>query len=526
MAQTDQPQPATGSAAAQRLQALLESAVDAIVTIDERGRIESVNPATERMFGYAADELLGENVKILMPSPDRESHDDYIARYLETGEKRIIGIGREVEGRRKDGSTFPVDLAVSEVAVDGTTIFMGTLRDLTERKLLERSLLQSQKMEAVGLLAGGVAHDFNTLLGTILGYVEMLEPALADQDESLRRYVERIHRAALRGADLTRQLLAFSRREDTRPRPLEVASVMNETVEMIGRLIGEDISFDHRLEEGLGVIAVDPGHLQQVLMNLTVNAADAMPHGGRLSISWGRAELDRDTPTEGGTLAAGVYAVLEVEDTGVGMPEENLERIFEPFFTTKPPGEGTGLGLSTVFGIVQHWRGGISVTSVPDRGSTFRVYIPEAAAIEPAEESDLATETETTEPCTATILLVEDDKLFRELIHEILEARGYRVLGAADPQAARALCAEAPEAPDVLVSDMVMPKGNGEELAAELRSRYPELRVILMSGYSDESRASRELDDSAADAFLEKPFPVDDLLRTIRSVMRTAEADA
>ena len=505
---------------AQRLEALLESAVEAIVTIGEDGVIQSVNRATERLFGYAAGELVGQNVKILMPSPYRQEHDGYLARYLATGEKRIIGIGREVEGRRKDGTVFPVDLAVSEVRVGEERLFMGTLRDLTDRKLLEESLLQSQKMEAVGRLAGGVAHDFNTLLGTISGYAEMLREATGEDGSPIRHYADMIHRAAARGADLTRQLLAFSRRKEVRPRPVDVEAVTAETAEMIRRLIGEDVALEHEVEAGLGPVAIDPGQLQQVLLNLAVNAADAMPRGGRLTLRWQRAELARETPTEGGALPAGAYAVLEVADTGIGMDEATRRRIFEPFFTTKERGKGTGLGLSTVFGIVQQWRGGIAVATRPGAGTTFRILLPEAdgsrAAVAEAPPPPRA-------PArgrpSGRVLLVEDDDMFRGLVREVLARAGYEVVEARDPAEALTACGEGAGSVDLLVSDVVMPGGSGVELAAELRSRFPGLRVVLMSGYSDEALASRDLGERAADDFLEKPFSLDELLRRVRQVV-------
>jgi PAS domain S-box-containing protein len=513
---------------AQRLEAFLESAVDAIVTIDSNGTIETVNPATERLFGYQARELVGENVSLLMPSPHLEEHDSYIARYLEEGERRVVGSGREVEGRRKDGTTFPVDLAVSEVQVAGQRIFMGTLRDLTQRKLLEQSLLQSQKMEAIGRLAGGVAHDFNTLLGTITGYAEMLEAEVGAENPAALRVVERIQQAAHRGAELTRRLLAFSRRQEVRPRLVNVEAITSETAEMIRRLIGDDIAFESFVEPGLGAVFADPGQLQQVLLNLAINGADAMPRGGRLKISWSQAELARNTPMIGSSLPPGRYAVLEISDTGVGMDDLTRTRVFEPFFTTKEPGKGTGLGLSMVFGIVQQSRGGIALTSEPGRGTSFRVFLPAAdgaAAVEPASSG--AMKPACSDRPGETVLVVEDDDLFRGLMQEVLEGRGYTVLAAPHPHAALALCsAEATRGIHVLVSDMVMPGGSGMELAAEMRCRFPDLRVVLMSGYSNEELTARELDDSPADAFMQKPFPIEALLDNIRSVLESSARSA
>jgi CheY-like chemotaxis protein len=343
-----------------------------------------------------------------------------------------------------------------------------------------------------------------------------------EQDTTRRPYVDRIHQAARRGATLTRQLLAFSRRQETRPRPVDLEELTAETGNMIQRLIGEDILFEPEVEPGIGSIAADPGQLQQILLNLAVNAADAMPRGGRLTLRWTREVVPRELRTEAGPLAPGAYVALEVEDTGEGMDAATRQRIFEPFFTTKETGKGTGLGLSTVFGIVQQWRGGITVRSEPGAGTLFRLLFPAA------ERSADAAEPRSVEPAVApastaggseTVLLVEDDGLFRGLLQSVLEANGYRVLAAGGPPEAMNLFVASARTVDLLVSDLVMPGGSGIELAGALRARTPGLRVVLMSGYSDEALASRDLDNSAADAFLEKPFAIEELLRTVRAVL-------
>jgi PAS domain S-box-containing protein len=504
------------------LQAVLNAAVDGIVMIDTAGIIQSVNPSVQKMFGYVPEELLGRNVKVLMPAPWQEEHDGYLARYLATGEARIIGIGREVEGRRRDGSTFPLDLAVSEVRYGGEVFFLGTLRDISERVRMEAEIRQSQKMEAVGRLAGGVAHDFNTLLGTIRGYSEMLLGALP-AGEGLHRHVEQIHRAALRGAQLTRQLLLFSRRQEVQAQAVDLGKLLGDVEVMLDRLLGEDVELVREIEPRLGQGWGDPGELHQVLLNLVVNACDAMPSGGTLSLSLSGLDADQEIAVEGGRLPPARYVLLRVSDTGMGMDEEIRRRIFEPFFTTKEPGKGTGLGLSTVHAIVRRSKGGVAVESQAGQGSTFRVYLPRAEAA-PEEPQRAARPGHVPAGRDSggngeTILLVEDDDMFRGLLRQVLEGQGYRVLAAENPAAALELAAAHGDAIQLLLSDMVMPGGNGADLAQKLASRHPRMKVALMSGYTDDALASRSADTTVADAFLEKPFATQDLLRLIRELL-------
>ncbi len=502
------------------LQAVLNAAVDGIVLIDTSGIIQLVNPAVQKMFGYPPEELLGRNVKVLMPPPWRGEHDGYLANYLATGEARIIGIGRQVEGRCRDGSTFPLDLAVSEVRHGSEVFFLGTLRDITERVRLEAEIRQAQKMEAIGRLAGGVAHDFNTLLGTIRGYSEMLLGALP-REEALSRHAEQIHRAALRGAQLTRQLLLFSRRQEMQAQAVDLEKLLADVEVMLDRLIGEDVELIRQVDPRLGRVWGDPGELHQVILNLVVNACDAMPSGGSLTLALRNLEADQEIAVEGGRLPPGLYVLLEVADTGTGMDEEVRRRIFEPFFTTKEPGKGTGLGLSTVHAIVKRSEGGIAVESQPGRGTAFRIYLP-CAGEAAGEDSEPAAEPEHAEIAGkdhGAILLVEDDDMFRGLLRQVLENQGYRVLAAPNPAAALEIAATHGDAIQLLLSDMVMPGGTGADLAYKLGGQYPAMKVVLMSGYTDDALASREADRTRADAFLEKPFATQDLLRLIRKLL-------
>jgi len=507
----------------ERLQAVLNAAVDGIVLIDPSGIIQSVNPSVQRMFGYVPEDLVGRNVKMLMPQPWREEHDGYLSRYLATGQARIIGIGREVEGRRRDGSTFPLDLAVSEVRHGGELFFLGMLRDISERVRLEAEIRQSQKMEAIGRLAGGVAHDFNTLLGTIRGYSEMLLGAMP-RDEALYRHVEQIHGAALRGAQLTRQLLAFSRRQEIVAQAVDLEKLLADLEQMLDRLIGEDIVVVRQVEPQVGRVWGDSGELHQVILNLVINACDAMPDGGFLTLSLRNLDTDEEIAIDGGRLPPGRYAVLRVADTGTGMDEETRKRIFEPFFTTKEPGKGTGLGLSTVHSILRRSHGGIAVESRLGQGTTFRTYLPRIDETR-EEVAPAAAPEEAAAPAgnaargRELVLLVEDDEMFRGLLRQVLEGQGYQVLAAENPAAALELAAAKGDAIRLLLSDMVMPGGNGADLARNLLGQYPEMKVALMSGYTADGLESRDADTATADAFLEKPFATQELLRVLRELL-------
>jgi PAS domain S-box-containing protein len=506
----------------ERFRSVLNAAIDGIVLIDTAGSIRLVNSAVQTMFGYTAEELQGQNLKVLMPAPYREEHDGYLARYLTTGEARIIGIGRQVQGRRRDGSTFPLDLAVSEVRHGGELFFLGTLRDISERVRLEAEIRQSQKMEAIGRLAGGVAHDFNTLLGTILGYSEMLLSTLPP-DEALRTPVERIHRAAQLGAQVTRQLLLFSRRQDVETQMMDLESTFGDVNALLDRLLRDDVRLILEMEPHLGQVWGDPGEMHQVLLNLAVNACDAMPAGGTLTISLRSLDAARELPVVGGRLPPGPYVLLEVTDTGTGMDEQVQSHVFEPFFTTKDLGKGTGLGLTSVHAIVKRSRGGIDLESQPGAGTTFRIYLPVAAPAR-ARQSAEAAVPRAAPPGGAgnglsTILLVEDNEMFRGLVQEVLINQGYRVLAAEKPEAAMRLAAASGDAIHLLLSDMIMPGGTGADLARQLTGRFPQMKVVLMSGYTDEALASQEASRRAADAFLEKPFATRDLLQLVHELL-------
>ena len=507
--------PRSDVAEAAKLRALLESAVDAIVTIDHQGVIDTVNRATEHLFQYREVELLGQNIKMLMPEPYRSEHDGYLRHYRKTGDRKIIGIGREVTGQRKDGSTFPMHLSVSEFKVDDKVFFTGIIHDLSARERAEEALRQAQKMEAIGQLTGGVAHDFNNLLTVIVGNLELLEVVLKD-DEQLD-ILREAQEAAELGAKLTERLLTFARRSPLEPTIVELNSLVLGLTNMLHRTLGETVELSTALSTALWETRVDPGQVESAVINLAVNARDAMPDGGRLIIETRNAEMDELYAAAEAGLSAGEYVQLSVTDTGTGMPEDVRQRAFEPFFTTKEVGRGTGLGLSMVYGFAKQSGGHLTIYSEVGKGTTINLYLPrhkEAEAVAKVPMDKLAPRLPTGE----LVLVVEDDDRVRRLTLLRLKELGYRVLELANGPEALEVFAGDP-AIDLVFSDLVMPGGmSGYDLCDQLRKERPQLRILLTSGYAEELAHADRLSAQRV-RVLRKPYRMADLAESIRRVL-------
>jgi PAS domain S-box-containing protein len=635
--------PTTAQIEALKLEAILTSAVSAIITIDSGGRIETVNPAAETMFGYEAPELAGRNVTMLMPEPYRSQHDAYLARYLATGRRQIIGIGREVAGLRKDGTTFPMHLSVGEFKIGDARYFTGTILDLSAQRaaeqrfereqalfqsvfqslpdpivicdaaaairlvnpsftrvfgftepevlgeglggLFERAedserllagnaapavapsaklvtlrfrrksgeafpattveaaivgssgnrlgrlvlihdvtverrqealLLQAQRMEAVGQLTGGVAHDFNNLLTVILGNLELLEPRLADTlSQSL---AGEAREAAEMGARLTDRLLTFARRQRLETQSINLNEFVLSLTELLRRTIGTPIDLSTALAPDLWPTVADPGQVENAVVNLVINARDAMPNGGRLVIETFNATVDPADIANIPGMAAGDYVVLSVADTGHGMSPAVRERAFEPFFTTKSAGKGSGLGLATIYGFARQSGGNVTIYSELGQGTTVNLYLPRAAAERPAEDAAAHAVPEALAGRGETVLVVEDDDRVRRLTARRLEELGYRVLEAGHGAEALAVLA-ATAGVEIVFSDLVMPGGmSGFDLARLVRERHPEARVILTSGYSAELMSQSDIAQLDLQV-LRKPYRQSELARAFRAAL-------
>jgi two-component system cell cycle sensor histidine kinase/response regulator CckA len=501
-----------------RFRALVEESWDAIALFGPEGTILYGSPATTRLLGYELGEFVGRNAMELIHPDDRSA---VLLRLEEvtTQPRRRVQVAARVQ--HKNGHWRHLEGVLTNLLDDPSIrAIVNNYRDVTDRRILEEQVILAQKMEAIGRLAGGVAHDFNNILTAIGGYTDLLLADLAPDDKR-RRDVEEIHRAADRAAALTHQLLAFSRRQVLQPKVISLSALVPDIEKMLRRLIGEDILFATVLHPQVGNVRADPGQLEQVIVNLAVNARDAMRNGGRLTIETRNVELDESYTTEHPNVKPGHYVMLAVTDTGVGMSEETKARIFEPFFTTKVRGKGTGLGLATVYGIVQQTGGHIWPYSEPGQGTTMRVYLPRVD--EPPDPIEHPIETTPTAlRGTETILLVEDEAPVRSITRQLLQRNGYTVLEASDGPTALALVDGAQHGTkvDLLLTDVIMPGMSGRELAAQLMARRPALRVLFMSGYTDDAVVRHGMLEPGL-AYLEKPFRPPTLLRKVREVLQT-----
>lgn len=498
-----------------KLSRAVEQSADTVVITDRNGLIQYVNPAFESLTGYSRDEARGKTPRIL------KSGEQGPETYQEMW--KTILAGRIYRGilvnRKKNGDLYYVEESISPVrdSVGEITHFISNGRDLTERLRLEAQLLQAQKMDAIGRLAGGVAHDFNNLLTIITSYSELALDAV-QENSPLESKIKEILQAARRAAELTRQLLAFSRKQPQALRVMELNPVIQKIARTLPRLIGEDIEFSFAPGEGLGPVRIDPVQIEQILMNLAANARDAMPQGGHLRIETSSVRLDGNyIHRKPAVIPPGNYALITVSDDGAGIPREDLPHIFEPFYTTKPSGKGTGLGLATVYGIIKQNKGFIWVYSEQGSGTVFKIYLPcvnakhQSLPVESFEAQKLARGTE-------TLLLVEDEQAVRAATGEFLRLQGYHVLEAKDGVEALSVAKSHPEAIDLLVTDVVMPNLSGGELAKELGQFRPDTKFLFVSGYAGKTVLDHKVVDLNAN-FLQKPYTLKQLSLKIRAAL-------
>lgn len=501
-----------------RLERIVESAMDGIITIDHRGHIVMYNAAAEKMFGVPAEEAMGRPLDRFIPARSREQHPGFIREFGKTGvTTRSMGNLGAIAGVRADGTEFPIEASISQVRFADQHYLTVILRDITDRRRLEAQLLQAQKMEGVGRLAGGIAHDFNNLIMAIFNYLALASRKLG-VDHPVAPTLSQANQAAQRAADLTRQLLTFARKQVVAPRVLSPREVAAGLMPMLRRLIGEDVTLRAVLADDTGMVRADHAQLEQVLVNLVINARDAMPQGGTLTLESHNTTLDEAFCRSRLGVAPGEYVVLAVTDTGQGMSPEVQRHIFEPFFTTKPAGKGTGLGLATCQGIVKQAGGHIGVYSEVGRGTSVRVYLPRVYAH--ATPTGVAPAPKPPPRGTETILIAEDSALVRELVAEELRNAGYTVLTAEHGPEAIKIAAEYDGTIDLLLTDVVMPGMSGVQLAEKIAEARA-LAVIFMSGYTEETVMHHGVDPERA-TFIAKPFMSDTLLHLVRRVLSTA----
>jgi PAS domain S-box-containing protein len=537
--------------------ALLELIPDAFVGIGADGEIVLVNAQTETLFGYPREQLIGEPVEILIPG--------------RLGAGTMVG-ARDLAGRRQGGSEFPAEISLLSVEIDGLTLETVTIRDISERiavvqgkervkgeveevrvkaevekerlkaevekerleaevenERLLNELHHARRLESLGELAGGIAHDFNNLLAVIINYAAFVAEdvgvgaPVADEEKRLatRADVEQISLAARRAAHLTHQLLAFARREVVQPEIVDVNAVVTNVEQLLKSTLGEHIALRSELASDLRSVLIDPGRLEQILVNLAVNARDAMPDGGTLTIDTANVDVDADHSAYRAELSPGPYVLLRVSDNGKGMPREVAERAFDPFFTTKPAGQGTGLGLATIYGIVQQAEGRVQLYSESGMGTTASVLLPASAGTPSPTAQHLGP---TQREGEATILLVEDEDALREVVRRILVGNGYRVITAANGEEALAAAAEQTEQIDLLLTDVVMPQMHGPDLAEQIKRARPSIKVMFMSGFAQPILDSGGRLDAGV-TLVEKPFSGPTLLAKVSQVLKQAPPD-
>lgn len=499
-----------------RLASIINISEDAIISIDREQNITLFNQGAERIFGYQAEEVLGRPLDILLPERYHEIHRRHVEMFAASTEVlRSMNRRGFIYGLRKGGHEFPAEASISQYELGAEKIMTVRLRDVAEKRLLEEQLRQSQKMEAIGRLAGGVAHDFNNLLTIINSYADLLM-VYFDEDHPACRDIRLIRDAGERAAALTNQLLAFSRKQVLQLTVFNLNDVVKNLNKMLRRLIGEDIAIVTSLDPQLGQIKADLGQIEHVIMNIAVNARDAMPHGGKLTIETANINLDNIYAESHVEVMPGAYVMLAITDNGIGINKETLAHIFEPFFTTKEQGKGTGLGLAMVHGIIKQSGGHIWVYSEPGRGTVFKIYLPRHDPV-PEEARTPARLTEMIGG-SETVLVVEDEAGVRGLVTQILRDNGYTVLEAGSSAEAEHLNREYPGPIHLLLTDVILPDQSGRQLSAALTSLRPNLKTLYMSGYTGDAIVHHGVLEEGI-ALLEKPFSPQKLADKVRAVL-------
>ncbi len=504
------------------VRALFENAAQGIISVDARGRIRNVNPMAEQLFGYEHDELLGQNLDILLPASLRSTHTRHRGNYFESPRTRPMGRDLELAGRRKDGVEFPIEISLSHIESNEGPIAVAFINDITERKSahsekekLERRLEHATKMEAVGRFAGGIAHDFNNLLTALSGFSEIVLDELP-KDHPLHEGARETYKTCQRSASLVRRLLAVSRRQMLQPQVLDLNAKLGEIEQMLRGLLGEDIELRVKRSRELGFVRADESQMEQVILNLVVNARDAMPKGGRLTLQTSNMDIDDAFVEHHVGIRRGPHVLLTVSDTGEGMDDETIEHIFEPFYTTKERGKGTGLGLATVYGIVQQSNGSVWVYSEPGQGTTFKVYLPQVDRSGHQADDDSASEDEN--KGSETVLVVEDENTVRLVSVSHLQKAGYNVLEARDGVEALRIAAEYEGSIDLVLTDVVMPRMNGPDMLRRLTEQFPGIKSVFMSGHIDNAIVHHGVIEEGL-AFIEKPFTRAQMAQRIRAVL-------
>jgi PAS domain S-box-containing protein len=494
---------------------ILNGMVDGVITINHQGIILSFNQSAETMFGYKAKEAINQNVSMLMPEPQHSAHDAYIHHYLTTGIAHIIGLGRDVTALRKNGETFPMHLSVTEypVKIEDDRWFIGSCRDITLQKQQEKQLRRSLKMEAIGELTSGLAHDYNNMLGVIVGYTELLSMQ-AQNNPKLLEYIEAIKQATGRATNLTQKLLSISRKRTDTAEVVIINDILKGDQQILAKTLTPQIKLSIKLEDGLWPVFIDKGDLENSVLNLSINAMHAMPEGGELNFATANIQLGF-LDAQVLNISPGDYVKLTVIDTGIGMTEGVVTRIFEPFYSTKGE-KGTGLGLSQVYNLVTAAKGTIRVYSEPGHGTCFSIYIPRHLHDHTRKADDAAAMNEDAMNGSANILIVDDEPAMIKLTEDILTSHGYTVFCASNVNEALTILGD--EAIELVLSDVIMPEIDGFELAHIIRNIHPDVKIQLCSGFPD-ARGKSVTNETLSDNLLVKPFTTRQLLIRIQKLL-------